>query len=143
MRAVVLLALASLATPLATAADQRASRRPVLTLRATPGVSFAPANVLFVAELVGGDTLEDFYCPEIVWDFDDGRRSASQTECEPFGADSALERRFLVRQSYTQAGQYRPTITLRRSDAVVARAAVTVLVPSASADGGAFAASNR
>jgi hypothetical protein len=142
MRAVTLLALVSLASPRADAGDAQ-GRRPVLTLRATPGVSFAPANVLLVAELVGGETIEEFYCPEIVWDFDDGHRSTSQSECEPFGAHSTLERRFLVRQSYTRAGEYRPTITLRRSDGVVARAAVTVLVPSSSADGGAFAASNR
>jgi hypothetical protein len=142
MRAAALLVLVSLAGARVDAADPE-ERRPALRLRATPGVSFAPANVLLVAELVGGDTLEDFYCPEVVWDFDDGRRSTSQSECEPFGADSALERRFLVRASYTRAGEYRPTITLRRSDGVVARAAATVIVPASSADGGAFAASNR
>jgi hypothetical protein len=143
MRAAALLALVSLAAPPAGAADRAEGQRPALRLRATPGVSFAPASVLLVAELVGGDTLEEFYCPEIEWDFDDGRRSVSQSECEPFDGDSTLERRFLVRQSYAHAGEYRPTITLRRSDGVIARAAVTVLVPSPSAGGGTFAASNR
>jgi len=143
MRPAAVLVLALLAGPLASAADREEGRRPVLKLRATPGVSFAPANVLLIAELVGGDTVEEFYCPEVVWDFDDGRRSTSQSECEPFGGDSSLERRFLVRQSYAHPGEYRPTITLRRADGVVARAAVTVLVPSSSASGGAFAASNR
>ena len=143
MRAATLLVLATLAAPHARAADPRETRRPVLTLRATPGVSFAPANVLFIAELVGGDTVEEFYCPQIEWDFDDGRRSTSQSECEPFAADSTLERRFLVRQSYARAGQYRPTLTLRRADLVVARAAVTVLVPATNGDGSPFAASNR
>jgi hypothetical protein len=143
MRAATLLVLAALAAPHARAADPREARRPVLRLRATPGVSFAPANVLLIAELVGGEAVEEFYCPEIVWDFDDGRRSTSQSECEPFAADRPLERRFLVRQSYARAGQYRPTVTLRRADGVVARAAATVLVPSADGDGGPFAASNR
>lgn len=140
MRALALLVLAVL--PLAAhAADAR--RRPSLTLRATPGVSFAPANVLLVAELVGGDVTENLYCPEVEWDFGDGRRSISQADCEPFGADSSLERRFLVRQSYVRAGEYRPTLTLRNGDGVVARAAATVLVPSASGEGGPFSAQNR
>lgn len=140
MRSVALLVLAALASS-APAAER--VRRPSLQLRATPGVSFAPASVLLVAELVGGDTVEDFYCPEVEWDFGDGRRSTSQSECEPFGEGSTIERRFLIRQSYTRPGEYRPTVTLRRAEGVVARAAATVLVPSSSGDGGPFAASNR
>jgi len=35
-----------------------------------------------VAELVGGDDIEDLYCPEIEWDFANGRRSTSQEACE-------------------------------------------------------------
>jgi hypothetical protein len=141
-RALVVLA-AAFTAPLAVASDRSAPQRPVLTLRATPGVTFAPASVLLVAELVGGDAVEELYCPEVVWDFDDGRRSTSQADCEPFGAGSELERRFLVRQLYTAAGQYRPTITLRGADGVVARAATTVLVPAAAGSDGPFAASNR
>jgi hypothetical protein len=116
----------------------------VLTLRATPGASMPPANVLFVAELVGGDEVEDLYCPGIEWDFDNGRRSSSQEDCEPFSDESRLERRFLVRQRYAAPGEYLVVLTLRRGERVVAQAAATVQVVSPGTEGGGpFAAARR
>jgi hypothetical protein len=131
----------------ATRADERkpaSPKRPVLTLRATPGSSMPPANVVLVAELVGGDDVEELYCPEIEWDFDNGRRSSSQEDCEPFSHGTRLERRFLVRQRYASPGDYLVTVTLRRADRVVAQAAATVQVVSPGTEGGGpFAAARR
>jgi hypothetical protein len=65
-----------------------APARPVLKLRITPGNALPPVSVLLVAELVGGAEHEDFYCPEVEWDFDNGRRSTRQGDCEPYVATS-------------------------------------------------------
>jgi hypothetical protein len=139
-------ALLALAAPLVVAADKPSTKpqRPVLTLRAKPGAAMPPVNVLFVAELQGGDEVEDLYCPEIHWDFDNGRRSSSQSDCDPFDETSILERRFLVRQKYMVPGEYTAILTLRRAGVVVAQAAATVSVVSPGTDGGgAFAAARR
>ena len=47
-------------------------QKPKLELRAAPRMAVSPAQVLFTAELKGGVDLEDFHCPEIEWDWDDG-----------------------------------------------------------------------
>src|ERR1051325_8618440 len=45
------------------------SGRPVLKLRSSRAAVMSPARVLLTAELVGGSEREDFYCPEVEWDF--------------------------------------------------------------------------
>jgi hypothetical protein len=139
-----LVALLALAGVNGTTADRQPAadlQRPALRLRASPGAALPPVNVLFVAELVGGDEVEELYCPEIEWDFDNGRRSSQLEDCEPFTDASRIERRYLVRQSYTQPGDYRVILTSRRSDLVVAQAAATVHVAApGSEDGGPYAA---
>src|SRR5690349_22890008 len=51
-------------------------KKPQLSLRASPPISFSPANIHLVAELKGGaDDYEEFYCPAIEWDWGDGTRS--------------------------------------------------------------------
>src|SRR5262245_10396286 len=45
-------------------------KRPRLDLRATPRfTSVSPSQVLVVAQLVGGDEIEEFYCPGLEWDW--------------------------------------------------------------------------
>jgi hypothetical protein len=81
-----------------------------------------------MAELVGGDEHEDYYCPALEWDWGDGNRSAQESDCEPFGPNATLERRFSARHSYHVAGNYNVRLTLRRADRTVAVATVPVLV---------------
>ena len=69
-----LLAAALAAT--ATAGDGRGGRKPRLDLRASPRMALLPVDVFVIAELVGGDETEDFYCPAIEWEWGDGNRSA-------------------------------------------------------------------
>ena len=56
-----------------------------LRLRASPRVSFAPAEVLFVGEIRGGpDDNEELYCAGVEWDWNDDTISASTPDCDPF-----------------------------------------------------------
>ena len=62
-------------------ADAPKLKKPKLDLRATPRMAFSPVNVLLVAELTGGDDVEEYYCPELEWDWDDGGKSVHEADC--------------------------------------------------------------
>jgi hypothetical protein len=103
-------------------------KKPRLDLRATPRMAFSPVNVLVTAELRGGDDVEDFHCPEIEWDWDDGGRSVHQEDCAPLEDGAELARRFTANHAYRQAGTYTVKITMRRAERPVAVAQTTVTV---------------
>jgi hypothetical protein len=102
-----------LAVPLAFAADK--PKKPALDLRVTPRMAFSPVNILIVAELKGGDDIEEYYCPEIEWDWDDGGKSVHEADCEPFHEGSAIERRFSQEHFYRRAGVYNIKATFRKA----------------------------
>jgi hypothetical protein len=103
-------------------------KKPRLDLRASPRMAFTPASVLVMAELVGGGEHEDYYCPGLEWDWGDGNRSAQESDCEPFGPESTLERRYMARHAYGAPGNYSVRLTLRRASRTVAVATVPVTV---------------
>ena len=82
-----LAAIAALATAagLAWAADAK-PKKPRFELRATPRMAFSPVNVFLTAELMGGDDVEEYYCPELEWEWDDGGKSTQESDCAPFEA---------------------------------------------------------
>jgi phage baseplate assembly protein gpV len=124
----VVLALSVLGFPgLALAGDAGSTKRPRLDLRAGPRMIHSP-SVLVMAELVGGGEHEDYYCPGLEWDWGDGNRSAQESDCEPFGDGTTLERRFSARHAYRSAGDYSVTLTLRRANRTIAVARVPVAV---------------
>lgn len=109
-------------------------RKPRLELRATPRMAFSPVMVLLTAELRGGDELEEFYCPELEWDWDDGGKSARGQDCPPFEAGMELERRFTAEHAYRRAGTYNVRVTFRRANRALAVASTTVQVRSGLGD---------
>ncbi len=110
-----LLTVLAVALPGATNADDKKGKRPELTLRATPRFSFSPANILFTAELKGGDDVEELYCPEVEWEFGDGGKSVSEADCDPWEPGiTAIERRFTKRHEFQRAGRYRVRVTLTK-----------------------------
>ena len=111
-----------------TGADSGKLRKPRLDLRATPRVAFSPAYVLLTAELIGGDEVEDYYCPGLEWNWGDGARSVHESDCPPYEAGRELERRFSAEHGYRHAGDYEITITLRRANRSVAVASARVNV---------------
>jgi hypothetical protein len=115
---------------------EKAPERPALKLRASPGMAFPPAEVLLTAELVDGVDQQDFHCPEVEWDFADGSRSVHQEDCEPFTAETKVERRFTRRHAFDAPGEYQVIVTLRRSSRIVAQAATTIFVQGGATTGG-------
>jgi hypothetical protein len=110
------------------------AKRPRLDLRATPRVAFSPVDVLVTAELMGGDDVEEFHCPALLWDWDDGAKSTQESDCEPLEAGGNVERRFTAHHAYRQAGTYNVKIRMARADRTVALASTTVTVRPGLAD---------
>jgi hypothetical protein len=105
------------------------NKRPKITLKAQPIISMAPSKVTLRAELVGGaNDYEEFYCPTIEWDWDDGTMSESTSDCEPYQAGkSEIKRRFTVEHVF-RAGVYRVMFKLKRRDKGVGFATVNIQV---------------
>jgi hypothetical protein len=117
----VILALATFVS----AGDAKLSR-PRLDLRATPRIAFSPAVVLLTAELVGGDELEDYYCPALEWEWGDGTHSVHESDCPPYQTGTQLERRYTTEHGFRHAGDYNVKVTLRRSGRVLATASARI-----------------
>jgi len=105
-------------------------RKPRLDLRAMPRMALPPVEVFVVAELVGGQELEEYYCPGLEWDWDDGARSAHEADCAPFEPGIDLERRFTAHHVYRAPGEYNIRLTMRRASRSVSVATAQVLVHS-------------
>jgi hypothetical protein len=91
-------------------------------------MAYSPVSVLVLAQLVGGDEHEDFYCPDVEWEFGDGSRSAQQADCEPFTEGMPLERHFRARHAYLRPGDYEVRVTLSRASRTLAVATTRVTV---------------
>jgi hypothetical protein len=127
---VVLVLAAGSVTTAAQQSERDQSRRPKITIRATPNVGTAPARVVITAELVGGaNDFEEYYCPTVEWDWGDGTRSESTSDCEPYeDGKSEIRRRFTVEHTFRRAGQFKLSIRLKQREKVVAMAATNVSI---------------
>ena len=105
----------ALAAVAAAAADAPKAKKPKLDVRAAPRMAFSPVNVSFTAELAGGDDVEEYYCPEIEWDWDDGGKSTQESDCAPYEAGTKIERRFTAQHQYGRAGVYNVKATFKRT----------------------------
>ena len=123
------LALALVAATAGLLAADAKPKKPRLDLRATPRMAFSPVNVFFTAELTGGDDVEEYYCPELEWEWDDGGKSTQEADCSPFEAGKTkIERRFTSDHEYRRAGVYNVKVTMRRTSKSIAVASVRVTV---------------
>jgi len=119
-KTVALVAALSVVLPAAAPAGgdeskEKKGKRPALELRSTPRFAFSPADIMFTAELKGGDDVEELYCPEIEWEFGDGDKSVQEADCDPWTPETTLERRFTTRHVFKFAGAYVVRVTLRKS----------------------------
>jgi hypothetical protein len=122
-----LLLAASAAPPIS--ADGVKVKKPRLDVRATPRMAFSPVHVLLTAELIGGGDVEEYHCPEIEWDWDDGGKSVHEADCKPFEPGvTKIERRFTADHDYRKAGVYNVRVTMRRTTRPIATASVRVTV---------------
>lgn len=112
------------------ARGQGGNKKPSLSLKASPSVSFAPARIVVVAEVKGGaDDLEEFYCPTVEWEWGDLTSSTVEADCEPYAAGkSTIKRRYTVEHRYKNSGGFKIILRLRKGDRVIASANAQVQV---------------
>jgi PKD repeat protein len=115
MTSVLLAVVLALAAQVEGQAPAPKPKKPKLDVRATPRMAFSPVSVLFTAELVGGDDVEEYYCPEIEWDWDDGGKSTHEADCPPYETGTRIERRFTAQHQYDVAGVYSVKATFKRA----------------------------
>jgi len=111
------------------AGDDAKLKKPRVDLRATPRFAFSPVTIFFTAELQGGDDVEEYHCPEVEWDWDDGGKSVHESDCAPFEQGvTKIERRFTAEHEYRRAGVYNIKATMRRTGKNMAVATVRITV---------------
>jgi len=110
--------------------DQKEPKKASLALKATPPIAFSPARMVVSAELKGAsDETDDYYCPNLEWDWGDGTKSESNQDCAPFEAGkSTVERRFSATHIFEIAGQYRVMLRLRRGTKTIVSGNINVQV---------------
>ena len=108
--------------------DDEEGEAPKLSLRASPKIGFAPADILFIAEFRGGDDdYEEYYCVSLEWDWDDDTRSQSTPDCEPYEpGESKIRRRYSMRHSFDRGGSYDVRLSLKQRDDTVVSARTQV-----------------
>jgi hypothetical protein len=113
----------------AASAGDAKPKKPHLELKAMPRIAFSPVNVFISAELIGGADVEEYHCPEIEWDWDDGGKSTHESDCAPFEeGKTTIQRRYSVDHQYRKAGVYSIKATMRRANRTLASATVKVTV---------------
>jgi hypothetical protein len=105
------------------------AKRPKVSLKAQPVIAMSPARVVLTAELNGGaNDYEEYYCPAVEWDWGDGTKSESLTDCAPYEAGkSEIKRRFTVQHVF-RAGMFRVAFKLKQRERIVAFATVQIQV---------------
>ena len=110
--------------------------RPKVSLKAQPVIAMAPARVVLTAELTGGaNDFEEFYCSSIEWEWGDGTKSESSSDCAPYEAGkSEIKRRYTVEHVF-RAGMYRVVFHLKQHDKTVGNATVQIQIRPGLRDG--------
>ncbi len=129
-------ALAILLPPHTAHGQQAESRKPSLSLRATPLTGFTPLRVHVVAFLRdGSDDYEEFYCATVEWDWGDGTVSERSADCDPYEAGkSTIQRRFSADHIYRQSGRHRLFFRLKQKTRQVAVTSTNVQVRRGTGD---------
>jgi hypothetical protein len=114
--------------------QEKKGKRPALEVRTIPRYAFSPVHVLAIAELKGGDDREDYYCPEVEWEWGDGGKSIQEGDCEPWAPGTKIQRRYSNEHDFTYAGRYTIKVTLRRTGRAIASGRVTLTVRPGAGD---------
>lgn len=119
-------------------AREQGNKKPSLSLKATPSISFAPARLTFLAEVKGGaEDHEEFYCPSVEWEWGDLTQSVQEADCEPYEAGkSTIKRRYTVQHQFKNPGSFKVVIRLKKGSKVVASANTSVTIRAGLTDPG-------
>ena len=105
---------------------ERKPAKPKLELRAAPRVAIVPGNVIFTAELKGGDDA-DLRCVTLLWEWGDGSTSEKQEgACSGEVADAAPQRRFTEDREFRTEGRPEVKLTVLKDGTPLARASVRI-----------------
>ena len=120
-RGAVFLGCAMAIGSVAMAAGDDKKAKPSISVRATPQTGFSPLRVVVTAELKGGaNDYQDYYCPSIEWNWDDGTKSESKGDCDPYEAGkSEIRRRYTIDRVYQMGGEYNVEFRLKQKDKTV------------------------
>lgn len=112
------------------AREQGGNKKPSLSLKANPAVSFAPARVVLVAEVKGGSNdYEELYCPNVEWDWGDFTTSTVEADCEPYApGKSEIKRRYTVEHQFKNPGTYKIYLRLKKGSKIVGSANTQVQI---------------
>ena len=101
--------------------EKRESKRPSLSMKATPATGMVPVRVSATAEFKGGDDdYREYYCPAVEWNWGDGTVSEAAVDCQPYEAGvSQFRRRYTAQHTYKRAGAYRISFRLKMKDRVL------------------------
>lgn len=118
------------------AADNK--KKPSFIIRATPMSGFAPLKVSVTVSLQGGvNDYQDFYCPSVEWDWDDGTKSEEKIDCDPYEAGkSEIRRTYRGEHTYQFGGtDFRVQFRLKQKNKTVGSTSATVRVQPGIRDG--------
>lgn len=111
-------------------AGEQGNKKPSLSLKAAPSVSFAPARIVLVAEVKGGlNDNEEFYCPTVEWEWGDLTSSIAETDCQPYEpGKSEIKRRYTVEHHFKNPGAFKVYLRLKKGTKVIAQANTQIQV---------------
>jgi hypothetical protein len=110
-------------------AREQGNKKPSLSLKATPSISFAPARIVVVAELKGGTDDEDLYCPTVEWEWGDLTQSTIEADCQPYSpGKSEIKRRYTVEHQYKNPGAFKIALRLKKGSRIVGSGTAQVQV---------------
>src|SRR6478752_5702347 len=127
---VVILALSALLTSSnALQAREQSNKKPTLSVKASPSISFAPARVVVVAELKGGADDEELYCPTVEGEWGDLTQSVVEADCEPYSpGKSEIKRRYTVEHQFKNPGSFKIVLRLKKGSKIVGQGTAQVQV---------------
>lgn len=134
----ILIAACVLGLAATTASGAADKNKPSLNMRATPASGFAPLKVSVFVTLQGGvNDYQDFYCPSVEWDWDDGTKSEEKVDCDPYEAGkSEIRRNYRAEHTFQFGGSdFRVQFRLKQKNKTVGSTSATVRVQPGIRDG--------
>lgn len=84
--------------------------KPRIEFRVLPQFGYAPLSVHALLIIENGG--EQFYCPELEWDWQDGSRSIETSDCDPYDGKPETAPVSYARDHVYGTGEYNVTLTL-------------------------------
>ncbi len=108
------------------------AKEPKVELQPSPRVTLLPGGthavtVRFRLRVSDGGK-EDYYCPRVEWEWEDGTRSSEESDCPPFdqAAPADHERTWTHSRQYWDAGQHVAIVRLYKGDRMVRKVETSV-----------------